>query len=513
METLEASENSRKISKMKDLESVLCSQAEAAHLDANPDSRAIDLSTTVGAAKSLTNDDATSCIREFCELPASDKEEMVCKDGFSKAKGFDLDLNADEMSSSNNNDPFYPYKNYELMKQREDFESGSSVGPLEENDSIRQRKKIKQNNYVLASYGDTQMPFRVPKPRGRKGKNDVHKRKLEIAKKEQIDRFAQAAAPSGLLNGLNPGIINHVRNSKQVHSIIEAVAKFARTENQQFGSQQDDRNKACTSTKDANSSKVGRSVLKKGEILSGSKQIRDIHMRPKSISLCSEVKRGSGNSNLGKTRIFGRLPSEFSHKNEDDALVLKLSSSASIESEKNTSLSNVESANSTSVASLSVKAANVASQWLELLNQDIIGRLAALSQSKERVRNVIQTVLPHLLSREFTANNEKESYATRESTICNKETAEAHRDRWFKHFEVMDKALSEEQGHLESWLNEVKAMQFHCESGLLGTSQLMDPLGSDSRFAGADNSEKDLVIGAAAASIYSTCNYLMSKEN
>lgn len=98
-----------------------------------------------------------------------------------------------------------------------------------------------------------------------------------------------------------------------------------------------------------------------------------------------------------------------------------------------------------------ISAANVASQWLELLNQDIKGRLAALSQSKQRVRDVIQTVLPHLLSREFTANNENESYTPKEYTICNKAIAEAHHDRWFKHFEVMDKALSEEEGHLVSF--------------------------------------------------------------
>lgn len=122
------------------------SVAEAAHLDANPDSRALDLNITVGAAKSTANDDPASCIREFCKCLASDKEEIACKDGFSKAKGFNLDLNADEMSSSNNNDPFYPYKNYKLMKQREDFESGSSVGSLEQNDSI---DNVKRSNKMI----------------------------------------------------------------------------------------------------------------------------------------------------------------------------------------------------------------------------------------------------------------------------------------------------------------------------------------------------------------------------
>ncbi|KZV51928.1 pentatricopeptide repeat-containing protein-like [Dorcoceras hygrometricum] len=469
--------------------------AEAEHLDANLDSRGLDLNITAGAAKCMDNDDATSCIREFRKHVASEKEEMKCKDGFSKAKAYNLDLNADEMSSSNNNDPFYPYKNYELLKQREDFESGSSVGPLEENDSTRQYKKIKQNDYVLASYGNMQMPFRVPKARGRKSKKDVHKRKLEIAKKEQIDRFAKAAAPSGLLHGLNPGIINHVRNSKQVHSIIEAVAKFARTESEEFGGQQDDRNKAGISTKVA---EMSRSDLNQDEMFSGRKQIQDFRMRPKSMSLTSEVMRVGGGADMGKTRNFARPPAQSSVKNIDDAPFFKSTTSPSVESAKTISLSNEESANSTSVSSLSVKdtadekqifvadmticmisAANVASQWLELLNQDITGRLAALSQSKQRVGDVIQTVLPHLLSREFKANDEKASYTTKESHICNKAAVEAHRERWFKHFEVMDKALSEEERHLESWLKEVKAMQFHCESGLFGSSQLMDPLGND----------------------------------
>ncbi|KAF6176462.1 hypothetical protein GIB67_011396 [Kingdonia uniflora] len=36
---------------------------------------------------------------------------------------------------------------------------------------------------------------------------------MEIAKKEQVARFSKIAAPSGLLNGLNPGIINHLQLS------------------------------------------------------------------------------------------------------------------------------------------------------------------------------------------------------------------------------------------------------------------------------------------------------------
>ena len=48
----------------------------------------------------------------------------------------------------------------------------------------------------------------------RKSKSDVIKKKMELAKREQVDKFAKIAAPSGLLNGLNPEIINHVRDKK-----------------------------------------------------------------------------------------------------------------------------------------------------------------------------------------------------------------------------------------------------------------------------------------------------------
>ncbi|CAA2982438.1 uncharacterized protein LOC111379221 [Olea europaea subsp. europaea] len=62
----------------------------------------------------------------------------------------------------------------------------------------------------------------------------------------RIDRFAKFATPSGLLNGLNPGIINHVRNSKQVHSIIEALVRSERSENRYSGSKQDNQTKCST---------------------------------------------------------------------------------------------------------------------------------------------------------------------------------------------------------------------------------------------------------------------------
>ncbi|EYU35205.1 hypothetical protein MIMGU_mgv1a026324mg, partial [Erythranthe guttata] len=340
-------------------------------------------------------------------------------------RGLDLDLNAEqEMSSSINNDPLYPVKNYTNLKLADDSECGSS------------------NNFMSTNYGALPKPMPVPKTRGRKRINSdaaVMKKKIEQAKKEQVDRFAKVAAPIGLLNGLNPGIINHVRNSKQVHSIIEALVRSEKTENRGSG---------------------------KGDILLERRQMREYSLFSKS---------SYGDSYMG---------------NEDDGLGLKLSSSVTVASENNTScLSNEESA------------ANVASQWLDLLNQDIKGRLAALRRSKKRVQAVITMELPLLISREFSSNHDKE-------------TADVHAVRWSNIFGQMDQSLSEEESHLENWLNQVKEMQLHCERGLY--SQDMDPIGHSIKNRlgeGHHNSGKGLAVKAAAASIYSTCNFFLTAEN
>lgn len=85
-------------------------------------------------------------------------------------------------------------------------------------------------------YSDLSMPLRgtLLLPRGQKRarrfpiqvkrlKHEPLKQKREGDKKEQVSKFSRVTAPSGLLAELNPGIISHVRNSKQVHAILEAV--------------------------------------------------------------------------------------------------------------------------------------------------------------------------------------------------------------------------------------------------------------------------------------------------
>ncbi|KAA8533973.1 hypothetical protein F0562_031490 [Nyssa sinensis] len=241
-----------------------------------------------------------------------------------------------------------------------------------------------------------------------------------------------------------------------------------------------------------------------------------------SVYLNSEHMGGDGDSSMIERRVFGGSSSHCNHESEDDVLSLKLSSSINMASENTSSLSNDESENLTSVSSLSVKAATVASQWLELLHQDIKGRLAALRRSKKRVQSVIHTEFPFLMSREFLSNQENDAYQMKNSAAgyADNTTGDVHRARWSALFDKMDKALSEEEKQLESWLNQVKEMQLHCERGLQrfqcnathGLQQL-ETLENDPRLEEADYSARELAVQAAAASIYSTCNFLLSKEN
>ncbi|CAA3016221.1 Hypothetical predicted protein [Olea europaea subsp. europaea] len=507
---------------MRGLESISWAGAEAgrggsntAQKVVNSAPRALDPNANVDAASNVVGGSTPGFIKEPNKLPSPGNEL--------KSRGLGIDLNAEDISSPINHDLFYPYKNYENLKSRDHSDCASSVGPLEEEDPMRVWNKMKQNNYLSTSYAAVPMP----KPRERKSKSEIIKRKIELARKEQADKFARIAAPSGLLNGLNPGIINHVRNSKQVHSIIEAMVKSAKTDDQHAGSKQANQRKGGTkefserkNLEHMNSAGVNSYELNHEDNLLGRCQMSGYPSLSKSVSLNSYLSRGDGKSYKAETRISGQVPSQCNQEN-DNGLALKLSSSLTTASENTCSLSNEESANFSSVTSLSVKAANAASQWLELLSEDIKGRLAALRRSKKRVRAVVYTELPLLVSREFTSNHKTDMHITKNSIVWHpdKATADAHFVRWSTLFGQMDKTLCEEENLLESWLKQVKEMQLHCEWGLYKRSGLPRPLqqtgsiGNDCRLGEADNSERGLAVGAAAASIYSTCNFLLSLEN
>ncbi|XP_039070826.1 uncharacterized protein LOC120217869 [Hibiscus syriacus] len=458
-------------------------------------------------------------------------------------KGINLDLNVKDVSSSINHEPIR-HKHIKNMKPKDVSECGSSIGPVKEKDSLRVWKEMKQKGFLSSSHGGISMqrgllssyhgpmPMKndllpshggipVPKQRGRKSKNDMLKKKMDLAKKEQVDRFTKIAAPSGLLNGLNPGIINHVRNRKQVHSIIEALVKSEKHENLHSESKQASHVKSGTRDDDGkrdrgNMDDTGFHHLScfhedgPPNIMNTNKKAIGYPVpMSQPFSSVSEERSGDGDSSMVEPI------------SEDDALELKLSSSTKV-SENVNPLSNEESTNFTSASSLSVKAATVASQWLELLQQDIKGRLSALRRSKKKVRAVITTELPFLISKEFSSNKGGDPNIVISSAdgFSHTATAEMHIARWSALFDQMDKALSEEEKQLEIWSNQIKGMQLHCDQGLqhihwnllyglpqLGASE------NNIRSAMGDSFDRELAVRAAAASIYSTCDFMSSKEN
>lgn len=240
-----------------------------------------------------------------------------------KPKSSGLDLNLQDVPVTFNNEPLHHYKNYERDALSE---CGSTCGSMAEKDPMAIWKQMKQNGFLSTSHGGVVVPS-MPKPRAKKKGNElVVKKKMEIAKREQVDRFAKVAAPSGLLNDLNPGIINHVRNRKQVHAIIENLVRSSRNKNRNIEHKQDD------------------GTLNHS---SGSQQ----------TSFCWSADNGSGLTDReayfrSKTSYHSSLPIK---QREDDVLALKLSSASIMRSENMSSLTNEESANISTVDSLSVK--------------------------------------------------------------------------------------------------------------------------------------------------------------
>lgn len=77
---------------------------------------------------------------------------------------------------------------------------------------------------------------------------------------------------------------------------------------------------------------------------------------------------------------------------------------------------------------------------------------AALRRSRKRVRAVISTELPFLISKEFSSSQVNTPYVIKNSIdeFSNSATADMHRARWNTLFDQMDKALSEEEKQLVS---------------------------------------------------------------
>ncbi|ONK62552.1 uncharacterized protein A4U43_C07F5280 [Asparagus officinalis] len=450
-----------------------------------------DISLTLGLVESI----------KFSENPVnndahtkSNKERGPQNKSFA---GLSLDLN---------DNPFNLHKNLEPLRSTDASECGSTTGTLEESEPLKMWKEMKQNGFLSSSHGGiSHGGIPVPKQRSRqpkRKKEEEFKKKSEImTKREQPNKYTKNAAPTGLLSGLNPGIIKHVRNSKQVNSIIEAMLKSERSDKEMHNRPPDQIPIGSKDVTAHNSAGNQFSLYYKPSFLSGS----DIEAQIIGSGISGRFYNESSN-----------VPT-FNPQYDDDSLALKLSSAVTMASENTSSISNQEqSSNHDAIASLSLKGASVASQWLELLHQDIKGRLAALRRSKKRVRNVIQTELPYLLSKEMLSNQENEGFAHSSENDCSKKAIlDMHMARWKSIFSQMDKALYEEGKHLENWLKQVQDMQAHCDGGLKYFSTNRSILLAD-EFSGlkkTEAAEKEKSIRAAAASIYSTSNFILTKEN
>ncbi|KAK1366736.1 hypothetical protein POM88_042297 [Heracleum sosnowskyi] len=341
------------------------------------------------------------------------------------SREINLQRDPEDVSSSVCCGPLNTDKYNDQLKSRDASGCGSTGNPQVEKDPMKVWKEMKQNGFMSIHRSAP-----VPNPRTKKSKDDAIKKRQDVSRRDQVDRFSKIAAPSGLLNGLNPGIINNLRNSRQVRSKIEALVRSA--------------------------------------------------------------------------------------SYEEDRPALKQSSSASMALENVSSMSNEESSNQATVSNLSLKAANVASEWLELLHQDIKGRLAALQHSKNRVQCVIETGLPLLLSRELSSNKENAPHPTNLSVPGPSD--DLHKARWSALFDQMNNKLNKEEKQLESWLSQVNAMQLHCGNGLFDSTKAsgMQQLGTSeivSRLYKGSDLQKGLEVRAAAAAFYSTCTFLQSPAN
>ena len=143
----------------------------------------------LGIANNLMRNDIPEHADNCNEVPLLKKHDDKHGNKCVTSVGIDLDLNAED-DSSVNQELFRTNKDQD--KSRDVSECGSTTGPVQEKDPLRMWKEMKQNGFLSSSYGriSIQSGFMssshggMPKQCGRKPKDDVHKKKKELAKRE-----------------------------------------------------------------------------------------------------------------------------------------------------------------------------------------------------------------------------------------------------------------------------------------------------------------------------------------
>lgn len=419
------------------------------------------------------------------------------------------------------------------------------------------------------NYSDLPIPLRgtLLLPRGQKRarklpipfkrlKTEILQQKKEVSKKEKVSKFSRVSAPSGLLADLNPGIIGRVRNSKQVHAIIEAVVGPDALTTYQDGKQniyEEPKMNAeqgifgvshTVATVDNDDSEVvdthhrGNAALDRHEHCNGSQGLKwklqeritttmdtfvaaqlGCKERPLDISLSQEAfEYVDAKANSFPATEYNRNQLCMKHVtgeyyNTKGSFICHCHYCRPGES---------SSIDSTCSAALSIKAATMASHWLELYYQDVKGRLAALKRSRKRVRAVIKDVFGYTSDHSSNSHENKKVFVQvpkidqHANILANAE--HDHMEKWRSLFLHMDKRLNTEGAQLEISLEQIKEMQGHCKWGLevnrpdSHQDQQPEPLGDRLRtnIAPSKTIEKQYAVGAAAASIYSTANFVTS---
>ncbi|KAK8952890.1 hypothetical protein KSP40_PGU007774 [Platanthera guangdongensis] len=321
------------------------------------------------------------------------QEHVVEKNSYkSDLVALDVDLN----------DPFYPYKKLGQVESADPSECGSTTGPIEINESMRKWNEMKQNGFVSTFQVKSLIPL-AQKFKPTKKNNENIKKKVDTTRRKQSNMHTMVSASSQILSGLNPGIIKHVRNSKQVNSILKAMLQNEMLEKQETERSNSEiergTNKVCNGWKaHSNASAHGHLELSLN----------------KPLNPCSSNKKQYNDPKMPKP--------EFPLECDDDSLTLKLSSSA-------TTMVAVH-ADKTTNADLST-------------NQEDISSLSykALKRSKKRVKNAILKELPCIFVRD--------PHSKQHNGGSTKETLDEHLVRWKALFSQMEMSLILEENQLK----------------------------------------------------------------
>ncbi|XP_037497266.1 uncharacterized protein LOC105638833 isoform X2 [Jatropha curcas] len=297
---------------------------------------------------------------------------------------------------------------------------------------------LKEHNpEIMPSNGVTPMP----KQRSKKCRTDLPVEVKKVEKVQEINKFTEIDAPSGLLNKLNPGIINRIRSSEQVFKVINALV---RRDEIGFGNVQ-------KAEAECNGKGSGENNGQGSNSLSCTSQVETFSgTEDRLFQMKSEHEEDISNLEVPMIKV--------ENEDEKDESFTSNMKSESVSS----SASNEKSANKASVSSLSQEG-TVSSEWLQFLYRDAANRLAALRRSQMRVQNVIQTELPSIVAKEFPPNQENEQLPAVGCPVS--ATMKMHLAKWNPLFHQMDNALKEEAKHLEQWLNQVREMQLHMNDG------------------------------------------------